>query len=261
MEYDGTFYASIGNFMAGAYNDFGFTHKTEREVDFLVDALALEWGARILDVGCGTGRHSLELARRGYQTVGVDISQGMIEVARRGATDDGLLAEFHVVDARDLRFEDEFDAAICLCEGAFGLAGNEAGHRAILAGVARALKPGAQFILTAINTLSVARRLETDEAGHVEPTGGPADHKTVEFDPYTCTSKQFITVRNPAGETREVEIFTTAFTYRELSWLFKDAGFLVEGGYRSYTREPIGLDHTELMILARREEDPREHSA
>jgi hypothetical protein len=172
-------------------------------------------------------------------------------VARRQAREEGLSAEFQVTDARHLDFDSEFDATICLCEGAFGLAGNEAGHRRILAGIHRALKPAAPFILTAINTLSAVRALEVDQAGHLLPTGTPGDHTTVEFDPYTATSRQRITVHNPDGETREVEIFTTAFTYRELSWLLRDAGFDVEAGYRSYSREPIGLDHSELMVIAR----------
>lgn len=192
MEYDGTFYAPIGNFMAEAYDDFGFTHKTQHQVDFLADALTLQPDARILDVGCGTGRHSLELARRGYRTMGVDISEGMVNVGRRQAAEEDLPAEFHMADARDLRFEHEFDAAICLCEGAFGLAGNEEGHRRILAGVACALNPGAPFILTAINVLKVARQLDIDESGSLQPTESSGDHKTVEFDPYTCTSRQLM---------------------------------------------------------------------
>lgn len=262
MEYDGTIYASIRDFLGEAYNHFGFTKKTQRELDFLQEKLDLRAGARILDVGCGTGRHSLELARRSYRAMGVDISRAMVEVAHRQPQEESLAAEFHVADARALHFEAEFDAATCLCEGAFGLAGNEAGHRDILAGVHRALKPEAPFVLTAVNALSAVRALEIDDAGQLLPTGGPGNHTTIEFDPYTTTSRQRITVHNPDGQTRDVEIFTTAFTYWELSWLLRDAGFDVEAGSRSYSREPIGLDHSELMVIARRrQEGPREHSA
>jgi len=262
LEYDGAFYKSIGDFLGEAYIDFGFTKGTRRQADFLVEALNLPPSSRILDVGCGTGRHSLELARRGYQLVGVDISEGMVAVARKQAADESLPAEFHVADARDLQFGPEFDAAICLCEGAFGLAGSEEGHRRILAGVAQALRPGARFVLTAINAFGVVRRLDIDEMGGVHETRGPGDHLTVEFDPYTATSRQLLTVHNRVGDSREVEIFTTAFTYRELSWLLKDAGFAVEGGYRAYSREPLGIDDTEVMMVAQLlEEGAREHLA
>jgi SAM-dependent methyltransferase len=196
MSYDGTYYAAIGDFLGEEYLQYGFTQGTTQEVDFLDDLLGLPAGARILDVGCGPGRHSLELARRGYRPVGVDIAPRFIEIARRRADEEGLAADFIVVDARDLAFDQAFDAAICLCEGAFGLAGDEDGHGRVLTGVSRALLPGAPFVLTAINALAAARA--TDDAAR--------------FDPYTCTLVEAETIRSPEGERREVEFFTTSFT-------------------------------------------------
>ena len=165
--------------------------------------MQLPAGARILDVGCGAERHSLELARRGFHTVGIDISAGLIEYARKVAAAEQLPAEFRLEDARKLEFEDSFDAAICLCEGAFGVAGDDAGHQQIVAGVSRALRPGATFVLTAINAFSAA---------HNEDAAST-------FDPYTATSSWRQTLQNPQGETREFEMHCTAFTHRELKWL------------------------------------------
>jgi cyclopropane fatty-acyl-phospholipid synthase-like methyltransferase len=67
LNYDGAFYAEVGNFIKENYLEYGFTKGTVQEVDFLVEELKLEQGARILDIGCGAGRHSLELARRGFE--------------------------------------------------------------------------------------------------------------------------------------------------------------------------------------------------
>ena len=194
--YDGGFYEEIGNFQQEAYLNESYTQGTVQEVDFLQE-FQLPPGARVLDVGCGAGRHSLELARRGFRTVGVDIAAGMVEHARKVAAAEQLSAEFQVGDARTLTFDAEFDAAICLCEGAFGLAGDD-GHRQILAGVRRALKPGAPFVLTAINAFSAARN--EDAASR--------------FDPYTATSSWRQTFQNPDGETREFAMYCTAFTHR-----------------------------------------------
>ena len=72
----------------------------------------------MLDVGCGPGRHAHELARRGILVHGIDISARFIELARAGAPPG---ATFERLDARHLPFDGEFDAAICLCQGAFGL--------------------------------------------------------------------------------------------------------------------------------------------
>lgn len=70
---------------APVYMDNSFTKNTMKEVDFILDELNLPPGCCILDMGCGTGRHSIELARRGYQVIGVDISSGMLTEAKKAA--------------------------------------------------------------------------------------------------------------------------------------------------------------------------------
>ena len=90
-----------------------------------MEALGLGPGTRVLDVGCGPGRHSLALAARGIEVVGVDISQRFVDLAT-AATPPGQPARFERLDARALPFDAEFDAAISLCQGAFGLAGGPA---------------------------------------------------------------------------------------------------------------------------------------
>lgn len=237
--YDGRFYKDVGEFLRKSYLDEGFTKGTVQEVNFLVELLHLSPGARILDVGRGPGRHSLELSRRGFGTVGIDIAEGFIEHAREMAAAEGLPAEFRVADARSLEFDAEFDAAICLCEGAFGLAGDD-GHRQILAGVSRALKPCTTFVLTAINAFSATRNQD------------PATH----IDPYTTTSSWRQTFRSPQGEVREFEMHCTAFTYRELRWLLEGTRLEVCAGYGCvagrFGREPLRLADVEIMMVARK---------
>ncbi len=241
--YDGSSYKDVGNFQREAYLDEGYTQGTEQEVDFLQELLQLPAGARILDVGCGAGRHSLELARRGFHTTGIDISSGLVECAQKVATAERLSAEFRLEDARKLEFEDDFDAAICLCEGAFGLAGDDDGHRQILTGVSRALRPGAPFVLTAINAFSAARNEDAAST----------------FDPYTATSSWRQAFQNPSGETRAFEMHCTAFTYRELKWLLAGAGLEVRAGYGcvagQFSRKPLEPADIEIMMVAQKPND------
>ncbi|OKP93085.1 hypothetical protein A3842_00075 [Paenibacillus sp. P3E] len=171
IEYNGGFYEEIGDFIRDNYLKFGFTKGTIQEVDFLVELMSLKPNNCILDIGCGPGRHSLELARRGFKSVGVDISSEFIKYANQAAINEKLNAEFLVADARELTFNQEFDAAICLCEGAFGLAGSEENHRNVLRGVHQSLRAGSLFILTVVNALNLARNVN-DES---------------HFDPYSCT--------------------------------------------------------------------------
>ena len=84
----------VARFLGPAYLRNAFTKGTAQEVEFLVDALALEPGMRVLDVGCGPGRHALALARRGIEVVGVDHSPEFVQLARDGAAAEALPAEF-----------------------------------------------------------------------------------------------------------------------------------------------------------------------
>jgi ubiquinone/menaquinone biosynthesis C-methylase UbiE len=240
FEYDGDYYKEAGDFLGGeAYLEYGFTKGTQQEVDFLTELMELPAGSRILDVGCGAGRHSLELARRGYRPTGIDITPAFIDYARRIARDEHLAAEFSVADARELNFTQEFDAAICLCEGAFGLAGSLDNHRKVLRGIYRALKPGGLFVLTAIHALFTARNNDPDK-----------------IDAYTCTSWDAETLRNAEGDTKEMTLCTTGFTFRELQWLFEEAGFEVLAGYGciagNFRRKPLGVGDIEIMAIGRR---------
>ena len=118
-------------------------HQTRTEVDFLERALDLHPGERVLDVPCGFGRHSVELAARGYNVAGVDISPEMIELARKQADSAGLKIEWYIADMRDVSWESEFDAAFSF-GNSFGYL-DPVGTRDSIRTISRALKPGTRF--------------------------------------------------------------------------------------------------------------------
>src|SRR3954471_21665300 len=108
----------IADHLGSAYLRYSFTKGTVQEVDHVVAALGLEPGMRVLDVGCGPGRHAHELARRGIVVHGIDISARFVELVTAQAPPG---ATFERLDARRLAFDATFDAVVCLCQGAFGL--------------------------------------------------------------------------------------------------------------------------------------------
>ena len=118
------FFEPIAAHLGSAYLRYSFTKGTAQEVAFLVDELGLGPATRVLDP-VRPGRHARALAERGIEVVGVDISERFIELARDGAP---ASATFVVADARELAYDGEFDAAISLCQGAFGLVPGEDGE-------------------------------------------------------------------------------------------------------------------------------------
>ena len=162
----------IADHLGSAYLRYSFTKGTVQEVDHVVGALELVPGSRVLDVGCGPGRHAHELARRGIVVHGIDISATFIELANGDAP---AGATFERLDARELAFDAEFDAVICLCQGAFGLMTANGDDDVVLAGMARSLRPGGRLALSAFNAYFAVRYHEaaTFDAATGWPTSAP----------------------------------------------------------------------------------------
>jgi SAM-dependent methyltransferase len=231
----------VADHLGAAYLRYSFTKGTEQEVEFLVDALGLEPGERVLDVGCGPGRHAHALARRGIEVVGVDISQRFVDLA---AADAPPAARFERADARRLAFDAEFDAAISLCQGAFGLTGGPGapldGDGAVLAGMARALRPGGRLAVSAFSSYFAVRFLEEQDT----------------FDAEAGVNHERTEVRDEAGRAVEVDLWTTCFTPRELRLLAAAAGLEVRHVWSvtpgAYRRDPPTVATPELLLVAAR---------
>ncbi|KPL17502.1 MAG: cyclopropane-fatty-acyl-phospholipid synthase [candidate division Zixibacteria bacterium SM23_81] len=233
---------------APVYMQNPFTQNTLGEVDFILEELKLPKNSRILDMGCGTGRHAVELARRGYRVTGVDISSGMLAKAEKAARKAGVEVEWTHADATTFRSAKHFDAAICLCEGAFGLIGpkeNPCDHDlAILRNIYKALKPGTRFILTALNGCRLIRKFN------------PEDIKQGRFDPLTMI--EVSTMEYDAAEGKQtVTVREGGHVPSELVFLLRQAGFSVEhiggGTAGNWGRRPLDLDEIEMMVIARKE--------
>lgn len=144
------------------YREYG-EDLTRREVDFMVEALSLRGTETILDLGCGGGRHSLELARRGLTVVGLDAAATVLAHARGRAADEGLRVEFVQGDMRALTYHERFDAVLLL-NSSLGFF-EDAGNAAVIAGCARALAPGGRLLLQCINPYQVTGYLRDFRQG------------------------------------------------------------------------------------------------
>jgi SAM-dependent methyltransferase len=232
---------------APTYELNAFTKHTAAEIDFFLSLYPLSAGAAVLDVGCGTGRHSIELARRGFQVTGLDLSPGMLEQARKGAENAGVQVEWIQADATHFTLDKTYDAAICLCEGAVGLIEHgedaEKHDHAIFSHIAACLKPNAPFLLTALNGYSIIRQM-SDE--HV---------KEGRFDPATMIAS-YEDEWELAGGNQVVKVYERLFIAPEMVKLLQSGGFVVDNVYGGtaghWHRRPLSLDEVEAMYVCRR---------
>ncbi len=143
----------------GMSAEMAWTERTEQEIKRALTMLRPQGGERILDLACGTGRHSLELVRQGFSVVGVEIGEELVEIANKDAADQGLEAEFIQADLRELDYEEEFDIVLNLNDGAVGyFETDEENHRTFEV-ISRALKPGGQNLIQVPNVLYARARL------------------------------------------------------------------------------------------------------
>jgi SAM-dependent methyltransferase len=237
---DAHWFESVARYLGDSYLKYSFTKGTKQEIDFLVEALPLVGGDRVIDIGCGPGRHCNELAIRGYKAFGIDISATFIEQASASAVEG---ASFRRLDARLLQDEIElhgkFDVAICLCQGAFGVMLDDSDDLDVLRGAAAVLRPGGLLALSAFNSYFSIRH-----------------HTDAQFDVDRGVSHERTVLRNPAGEEMETDLWTGCYTPRELRMACSIVGLEV---VRIYGVEPgkYGLiepsvDLPEYLLVARK---------
>ncbi len=232
---------------APEYMDNIFTKNTQAEIEFLVEELQLPEGCSILDIGCGTGRHAVGLAKLGYKITGIDMSSGMLDEARKAADMADVQVELIHADASEYKPERQYDAAICLCEGAFALIGTDEDplthDLAILRNVNRALKTDAKFIQTTLNALKKIRMYSKQDI-----------EKGV-FDPLTLVETFPMEYNSPEGK-KTVTVREKGYVACELKLVLSMAGFetlnIYGGTAGNWGRRPIDPDEYEIMAIAKK---------
>ncbi len=201
-----------------------FTQGTLGECDFIECEIGFDKSTRILDIGCGTGRHTIELAKRGYTVTGVDLSQSQLARARDKAAKETLSIRFLKHDARDLPFTAEFDLAIMLCEGAFPLMETDEMNYRILAGAARALKSPGKLIFTTLNGLFPLFHSVKDFLAAAAAEGN-ATYEGNTFDLMTFRDHSTTIVEDDDGKKKELTCNERYYVPSEITWLLKQLGF------------------------------------
>jgi 2-polyprenyl-3-methyl-5-hydroxy-6-metoxy-1,4-benzoquinol methylase len=221
---DKQWYQALFENYAKSYDKEDFVHGTLGECDFIEKEAGFNKSIKILDIGCGTGRHAIELTKRGYKITGVDLSDSQLQRAREKAEAQGLNIDFRKMDARSLEFNGEFELAIMICEGAFPLMETDEMNFQILEGAARALNHGGKLIFTTLNGLfplfhSVKEFMDNNKGE------GTAEYEGLSFDVMTFRDHNITIIEDDDGNKRELVCNERYYVPSEITWLLKSLGF------------------------------------
>jgi len=206
------------------YDNEIYTQGTIGECDFIEKEIDFNKSLKIIDIGCGTGRHSIELTKRGYRVTGIDLSESQLERAKEKARAQNLQIDFQKHDARQLPFSNEFDLAIMLCEGAFSLMETDEMNYEILRNAANSLKARGKLIFTTLNGLfPLFNSVEEFYASNTE--AGNATCRKSTFDLMTFRDSNITTVEDDSGNKKELECNERYYVPSEITWLLKSLGF------------------------------------
>ncbi len=230
--------------------------RTQREVDFINSTLNLPQtapsatgGARILDLCCGHGRHTVELAAAGYSMVGQDLSATFLDLAKDAAAARDLQIQFVHSDMREIPFNGEFDAVINMFT-AFGYF-DDVENQKVLNAVARALKLGGKFLIDLLNAPRIIRDWLIQSWD--ELSDGTVVLTQRNYNLLTGNNEERRTYIAPDGSKREVDLTWRMYFYPELTRMLNRAGLAPIQVFGGFDGSEYTLDSSRMIILAEKQ--------
>jgi 2-polyprenyl-3-methyl-5-hydroxy-6-metoxy-1,4-benzoquinol methylase len=217
-------YESLFENYAKKYDQECYVQGTIGECDFIEEEINHDKSLKIIDIGCGTGRHAIELTKRGYNVTGVDLSENQIKRAREKAQETRVTIDFQTQDARNLPFDGEFDLAIMLCEGGFSLMETDEMNFEILKNATKALKSKGKLIFTALNGLFPLFH-SVSEFYKSAQKEGQSQCKECSFDLMTFRDHNTVVFEDDLGNKKELKCNERYYVPSEITWLLKTLGY------------------------------------
>lgn len=242
------------------------------QVEQIIQRLDLKAGAKVLDLCCGVGRHSLELARRGFHVTGVDRNEKFLQNARNRGADEGLRPEnptpgrdgeevgpdrprgssnFVRADMRDFCQPDSFDAAIS-CWTSFGYFDDHETDRDVARNIRRSLRPRGGLLMELVGKEALARQFQPrrwDESNGVVMC---SENRIV--DHWRSVQTKWTFFRD--GHRSDFVIKVRCYSAVELADLLEDAGFNEVSIFGDLAGSPYDESATRLVVTARRPDAP-----
>ena len=224
--------------------------EASRQIDQVEKLVSPARDLPVLDLACGGGRHAIELARRGYKVVGLDLSETLLEVAREAAAEEGVEIEFVHFDMRAIPFDDTFGTVLNFFTS-FGYFEDEEDNLEVLRGIGRALVPGGRFLIDHINREHVLANLVPEDSS-VE--NGRLVTQRRRFVQETGRLEKRITIEE-GGESEEFLESVRLYTRGEFGSLAESAGLQVVDVFGALDGSEFGTESARMVVLGRRPDD------
>lgn len=249
-------YESLFENYARKYDQECFVQGTIGECDFIEQEINGDKSLKIIDIGCGTGRHAIELTKRGYKVTGVDLSESQLARAREKAKEAGATIDFRTQDARNLPFDGEFDLAIMLCEGGFSLMETDEMNFEILKNATKALKSKGKLIFTTLNGLFPLFHSVNEFYKSVQKES-QSQCKECSFDLMIFRDHNTVVFEDDSGNKRELKCNERYYVPSEITWLLKTLGYkkidIFGAKLGAYSRnDKLTTEDFEMLVVAKK---------
>ena len=218
------YYSSRGNYLK-EHSHYFSKKRTNEDLEFIINVLKLKKKDKILDLACGHGRHTIGLARRGFNVDGLDFSGYLLRLAKKEARRNNLKVDFYQQDIHGIRLKPKYEK-IFLFFADFGLFDAEKVFR----NVTKILRKNGLFLLDCDNVFRLVKHLTVHH------------HSPYVFD----FMKMELREKNQKGQGIKY------YTFPELVRLLSQFGFRVVSVFGSYKKEPLSIDSKRMIIIARK---------
>ena len=248
--YDPEWYRSFfGQDYLDVYGHLLTEENSQAEADFVIRALDLEPGDRVLDLCCGTGRHAVPLAMAGLEVTGLDMSEEYLAQARSAAREAGVKVRFVQGDMREIPFRGEFDAVVNMFT-AFGYFDDDADDQRVIDGAAAALRPGGRLLLDLLNRDWVAANYVRSETREGRDGTVYAEQRT--FDAAAGRNHVEFTIASPDGAERRASHHIRLYVATEISRMLDRAGLTHERSYGGYDGSLLSVETRRMVLVSRK---------
>ncbi len=230
--------------------------QVKSQIDGVERYLRLEPRSRILDLGCGSGRRTIELGRRGHRVVGLDPDERALAEARSSAKGEKLNTHFLKADTRAIPYRAEIDAVVSL-DGAFGQLPTDRDDLRCLESARKALKPGGQLLIDSLNKEWLMRHFEPNFWEQAEEGKGAVvlDAITFDFEKGRLDNRRVIV--DAEGKRTPSYVSVRVYTLTELKAQIERAGLVYRQSWGGFDGSAYGMDSARVVVLAERARDEK----